>query len=718
MGVSRRAADLVMGLVSAALVAGFTSGNATITPTQEDILAQIPPTIESALGRFKLDCKTVTYAVCPTCHCNYKPSFASGSTTPQYPAFCDNIPEPGQTCGERLLHDTDGNGCAKPLKTYVYHSFHDFLAGLLSRPDLELEMNKASDDFMRSAQEPPPPYVADIFEAEYLKTFEGPRAGELFLDRGEEGRYGFSLFVDFFIVGGLRVRGPKASCGIIAMACLNLPIHLRFKPENIYLAGLVPGPHEPHLTQLNHYLRPLIADMADSWNRGIHYSRTATKEEGCDTHSAIVTSVNDLPGGRKVSALAGATALISCTICECHHKDGRYDYEEWKKKDVNEMRQKAEMWKNASTVKEQEEIWKKSGTRWSEMWNLPYWDPTRQLVIDAMHCLLEGLIHTHFRHILRLSNLAADSKPTLIPALHISETWPKSALKGRDLVQLPTIISLLEGSLRGDNPSEVEESIVALRTTLTKKRKSPLVFVVAQLDLIPEKSPRGKTTRPQLADALIAWVSAAFYLNDPFTTDECLQRRKQTLQVPQKDPMEVTSPEVMQKIRNVIAHTTTPSWVNSVPSNFGEASAGSIKADEWRTLGTIYFPLVLTSLWGEGSVHKSPERAAKLRSVLDLTMSLVSAVTVACKRTVTKERQETYRNQIAKYTQGLSKLYPAFDHRPNNHVAFHIYDFLTLFGPVHSWWTFPFERLIGQLQRMPSNHKFGTRAFTSCFSRS
>lgn len=509
MGVGRRAADLVMGLVSAALLAGFTSGNAIITPIQEDILSQIPSTIELTLSRFKLDGKTTTFAVCPACHCTYEPSFLPGSTTPKYPTLCDNIPEPGRKCGERLLRDTNSDGSAKPLKTFVYHSFHDYLAGLLSRPDLESVMDKACDDFMQSAHEPPPPYVADIFEAEFLKTFQGPRAGELFLDRGDEGRYGFSLFVDFFVVGGLRVRGAKDSCGIIAMACLNLPIHLRFKPENIYLAGLVPGPREPHITELNHYLRPLITDMGDSWNRGIHYPRTATKESGRTTRSAIVTSVNDLPGARKVSQLAGVTALLSCTVCPCHYKEGRYDYKEWTKKDVEEMRQKAEMWKNASSVDEQEEIWKMSGTRWSEMWNLPYWNPIRQLIIDAMHCLLEGLIHTHFRHILRLSDHAADSKPHLTPAVHVSlKVQPGSKLEGRDLKQVPVVCSLLEASLIGDNSSEIEESIQSLRTALKTKRKSSLEFVATDLGLQPEASLSGKSTRAQLADALIVWVSA------------------------------------------------------------------------------------------------------------------------------------------------------------------------------------------------------------------
>jgi hypothetical protein len=39
-------------------------------------------------------------------------------------------------------------------------------------------------------------------------------------------------------------------------------------------------------------------------------------------------------------------------------------------------------------------------------------------------------------------------------------------------------------------------------------------------------------------------------------------------------------------------------------------------------------------------------------------------------------------------------------------MATHLHDFLILFGPVRNWWTFPFERLIGHLQRLPQNHRF------------
>ena len=42
--------------------------------------------------------------------------------------------------------------------------------------------------------------------------------------------------------------------------------------------------------------------------------------------------------------------------------------------------------------------------------------------------------------------------------------------------------------------------------------------------------------------------------------------------------------DIIQYIQEVIKNTSTPSWVNTVPKNYGEASAGTIKADEWRIL--------------------------------------------------------------------------------------------------------------------------------------
>jgi hypothetical protein len=163
----------------------------------------------------------------------------------------------------------------------------------------------------------------------------------------------------------------------------------------------------------------------------------------------------------------------------------------------------------------------------------------------------------------------------------------------------------------------------------------------------------------------------------------------------------------MSRIREVIRDMATPSWLLSVPHNFGDAAAGTLKADEWRAITTIYLPIALISLWGKGTAQVSQSAAARLKQVLDHTMDLVSAVSLACMRTMTESRMDAYRLHLGSWVSGLKILHPNAEHRVNHHMAFHIYDFLRLFGPVRSWWCFPFERLIGQLQRLPHNHKRG-----------
>ena len=159
--------------------------------------------------------------------------------------------------------------------------------------------------------------------------------------------------------------------------------------------------------------------------------------------------------------------------------------------------------------------------------------------------------------------------------------------------------------------------------------------------------------------------------------------------------------QTLGRIHEVIHNTSTPSWFTSVPKNFGDQAAGTIKADKWRSLITVYIPITLISLWGAGTPQ------ADLKLILNNTMDLISAVYLACSRAMSSKRAVAYRSCIASYVGNLKHVHPTFGLRPNHHALFHIYDYLVLFSPVHSWWTFPFERLIGILHRLSSNHKNG-----------
>jgi len=172
----------------------------------------------------------------------------------------------------------------------------------------------------------------------------------------------------------------------------------------------------------------------------------------------------------------------------------------------------------------------------------------------------------------------------------------------------------------------------------------------------------------------------------------------------------------MTRIQELIRDMATPSWLPPVPYNFGDAAAGTLKADEWRTVTTVYIPIALISLWGgRAASHASQATANRLKMVLDHTMALVSAIILACMRTTTETRMTAYLNYLRTWVSELRIHHPDVEYWVNHHMAFHIYDFLRLFGPVRSWWCFPFERLIGQLQRLPHNHKHGMSIVFSMF---
>ena len=292
MGVSLRGGDFIINALSLLLFLAFQRPDGTLSSIHKNVIKQIPSTIEGAISRFNLSYQTTSYAMC-TCHCTYAPTYRPGSAKPIYPKYCTNYLKPESQCHELLL-EIRQNGECHPKKTFMYHSFSDYLASLLVRSDVKSMMDKACEDLFCSRSSPPM-FIKNPFEASFLHKFDGPGPGKLFVDRGDEGRYAFALHVNFFNPEGMTVRGASTSSGIISMACLNLPLDVRYKPENMYLAGIIPGPKQPSLENLNHYIRPLVQELVASWERGVWYSKTANFPQGHLTRSTVALVVCDLP---------------------------------------------------------------------------------------------------------------------------------------------------------------------------------------------------------------------------------------------------------------------------------------------------------------------------------------------------------------------------------------------------------------------------------------
>ncbi|KAI0654589.1 hypothetical protein C8Q70DRAFT_883959, partial [Cubamyces menziesii] len=157
--------------------------------------------------------------------------------------------------------------------------------------------------------------------------------------------------------------------------------------------------------------------------------------------------------------------------------------------------------------------------------------------------------------------------------------------------------------------------------------------------------------------------------------------------------------EAFASIHEVHESMQLPSWINPVPRGFGTTKHGKLSADQWHTACMTLLPVALVLLWGN-------ETERKLR-MLENFMDLATAVVLAGMWSISEAHIELFEMYLRKYLEGLKELYKEAKIVPNHHLALHLPDFMRLFGPVHSWRSFVFERFNYILQHMNTNLTFG-----------
>ena len=150
----------------------------------------------------------------------------------------------------------------------------------------------------------------------------------------------------------------------------------------------------------------------------------------------------------------------------------------------------------------------------------------------------------------------------------------------------------------------------------------------------------------------------------------------------------------IKQIQKDIKSTIRPTWQAPPPSNFGSPSHGKPKADVWRTC--IEFDLTV-SLARCGLNHLQPSGKNWLARAIQFGTSYRTS----------SPHGEHYTEKMETYLKSIMILRPDQKLRPIHHNALHFPEFLLRFGPSHGWWMFPFERLIGKLQKIHTNNKLG-----------
>jgi hypothetical protein len=156
--------------------------------------------------------------------------------------------------------------------------------------------------------------------------------------------------------------------------------------------------------------------------------------------------------------------------------------------------------------------------------------------------------------------------------------------------------------------------------------------------------------------------------------------------------------EDLKELRSDMHKTILPVGIQSPPRNFGSKSHGKLKADQWRVFAAISGPITFIRLWAG---LESQHRKFKL---LHHFMSLSNAIHLASQRTQTGESVDVFEQHLLAYLRAIPKLFKEKKAIvPNHHMALHLPQCFREFGPAHSWWTYPSERINGKLQKMKTN---------------
>lgn len=379
--------------------AGSSAGILASTTGKLTDPAKWPRDICGIATELDLNPYTIQFACCPRCLCTYAPTALHGQDG-EYPTTCTfHEMSGGQPCGTSLCQARKGwVGGLKPLKRYTFQSMTSWVGRLLSRPDLEHCLISPEACTV-------PQQMHDIWDGVAFRMFKGPDGKPFFRSPNNELRLAFSLFVDWFNPHGRKQQAKAVSIGAIYMVCMNLPIHLRYRVENIYLVGIIPGPSEPSTSQMNHFLRLLVDNLLQFWHTGCYISRTATYQSGRLVRAVMISLVCDVPALRKVASFMGHSGHSFCFFCRLQDHDiTNFDVDTWPRYTWDEHLRLASEWRDAQNEQDRDALFKRYSIQWSELLRLPYWDITKYAVLDAMHNLFLGDLRHHLVEIWKMTS--------------------------------------------------------------------------------------------------------------------------------------------------------------------------------------------------------------------------------------------------------------------------------------------------------------------------
>lgn len=194
-----------------------------------------------------------------------------------------------------------------------------------------------------------------------------------------------------------KTLGQLASCGAIALYCMNLPLEARFSLENVFIVGTTPIPNMPDVFTISH-ITQFVVNMVSSFSPPGKSIPTFRYPQGTNVDARIIPVIADLQAIRKFAGFLAHGANMFCWFCLCTQLEiERLDWETWDYRYGITVRKQAEEWRNENWIAWKEARAKETGVRWTPMHNFPYWDPVAHVTLGFMHNWLEGILSHQLR---------------------------------------------------------------------------------------------------------------------------------------------------------------------------------------------------------------------------------------------------------------------------------------------------------------------------------
>ena len=258
----------------------------------------------------------------------------------------------GSACSKPLFNNTMINGKVYVIPRFKYEAqdLKEWLGWLLSRPAIDEEVFKA---FWKPHKD----CMEDMWDGKHLCRILLKKGKRFLPGPVDEMHLAFSFSMDSFNPYHMKEAKQTVLSTAIWLTLLNLPLHLWNRPKNMFLAGVLPRPRKPSLSNVNHTIKLLVDVLLEFFDPGIWYSQMVRHKQGCRVQAILVPVISDMLAARQAGGFASLMATSFCMLCNLKIQDiENLDRSTWPEWDVGEHLQLARKWRDIQMVDEQETV--------------------------------------------------------------------------------------------------------------------------------------------------------------------------------------------------------------------------------------------------------------------------------------------------------------------------------------------------------------------------